>query len=204
MKRRITCHCGNTVEYNFPGRIDISKKPNIAEEILENTFLRVTCDKCGADLKPDFSMIFENVPSPMGKICIHYLPEIERTLFLAGKIDTSCERIVIGYPELREKFLIFREDLDDRAIEILKFLLLEKAESSGDLTILLQEADGETLAFYLYGLKEGEVGVSRIPLSLYEKVISTYDERARVDEVYRQISDTPYVSINKISLEEEA
>lgn len=204
MKRRITCHCGNTVEYSFPGKIDASRKPEVVEEILENTFLRLSCEKCGAELKPDFSMLFENVDSPIGKIRIHYLPEIERTLFLAGKIDTSCERIVIGYPELREKFLIFRENLDDRGIEIMKFLLLEKAAVSGDLTILLQEFDGVSFTFYLYGLKEREVGISRIPLSLYEKVISTYDERVRTDEVYRQVSEAPYVSINKISLEEEA
>jgi predicted nucleic-acid-binding Zn-ribbon protein len=204
MKRSITCHCGNKVEYSFPDTYDVSREPGIVEDILENTFLTVTCESCGAELKPDFTMIFEQVKSPFGKICIHYLPELDRTRFLAGKIDTSCERIVIGYPELREKFLIFREGLDDRAVEILKFFLLEKADSSEDLTILLQEKGTETLGFYLFGLKAGEVGLSRIPLSLYERVISTYDERAQSEEVYRELSKAPYVSINKITLEDEA
>jgi len=203
MKRKITCHCGNIVDYSFPEKIDVFKKPALVDGILENTFLQVACDSCGAELKPDFSMIFEQVTGPSGKICIHYLPEVERTLFLAGKIDTPCERIVIGYPELREKLLMFRESLDDRAVEILKFLLLEKAQSRENLTILLQEKKDAYLTFHLYGLKEGEVGISRVPLSLYEKVISTYDERVKTDEVYGQITKAPYVSINKISLEEE-
>ncbi len=204
MQRKITCHCGNIVEYSFPERIDISQSPEFISQILENTFLQITCGSCGEVLKPDLPMIFNNVDTPLGELCIEYIPELERTSYLIGNLDTSCERIVIGYPELREKFMIFNHKMDDRAVEILKFFLLEKAESQDNVTILLQDIDREQLSFYLYGLKEGEVGLSRVPLSLYEKVNSTYDERVKNDEVYRQISQPPYISINKISLEEEA
>jgi CpXC motif protein len=200
MQRETLCYCGNTVTHDYPEKLDVSESGTI-DSILEGTFLEVTCDSCGATLKPDFPVLLEQVPSPFGYITVEYFPEPERVRYLSGKIKSRADRVVIGYPELREKIMIFHGQLDDRAVEILKFLLMEKADTTDTLSILLEQIGDQELSFYIYGLKEKEVGVTGIPSTLYQRVFESLDERMK-DEVFAQITQPPYISINKITLEE--
>lgn len=201
MQRETLCYCGNTVTHDFPEKIDVSRERDTIDAILDGSFLQISCDKCGEILKPDFPILLENVPSPLGPISMDYFPEPERVRYLSGKLRSSSDRVVIGYPELREKIFIFKSLLDDRVVEILKFLLWEKAETTESLTILLEECTDEQLSFYIYGLKEKEVGVTSMPMDIYQKVFDTLQDRMQND-VYAQITEAPYISINKISLEE--
>ena len=201
MQRETLCYCGHTVKHDFPERIDLSKEPDAIEEILDGTFLQISCDACGQILKPDFPLLLEHVPSPTGSLSVEYFPEPDRVRVMAGKVSSQADRVVIGYPELREKIFIFKSLLDDRVVEILKFLLLEKAGTEASLTILLEECTDEQLSFYIYGLKEQEVGLTNLSMEIYQKVLARLDEGMQ-NEAYVQITEPPYVSINKISLEE--
>lgn len=202
MKHELVCYCGKTVEYDTPERIDVAQEPETVDKIIDGSFMTLVCDSCGAELKPEVSVLFEAVSTPFGRLSIEYMPELDRTKYYAGKRESSADRLAIGFPELREKFLIFSHEMDDRAVEILKFLLREKAENSENLKILLGEIRENEIHFYLYGLKEEEVGISKVPISLYQKVVASLDERLQ-SEVYAQICEPPYVSINKILIEED-
>ena len=200
MKRELTCHCGETVEADFPEEIDISSRPETVDEILNGSFLSVTCNSCGELLKPEFST---HIYDSGGRLDLCYLPELERTRYLAGKVETDAERVAIGFPELREKILLFSKSLDDRAVELLKFMLLEKMEEPNRADITLVEVnDQEELVFHIEGIKENEVGVSKIPLHLYTKIYDSLDERLQ-EESFSNIAEGQYVSIHKISIEDE-
>ncbi len=201
MKRETLCYCGNTVTHDFPEKIDLSQSRDAIEAILDGSFLQISCDKCGEILKPDFPILLEQVPSPLGPLSMDYFPEPDRIRFLSGKLSSLSDRVVIGYPELREKILIFKSLLDDRVVEILKFLLWEKAETTEPLTIFMEECTDEQLSFYIYGLKEKEVGLTSLPMDIYQKVLDTLQDRMQHEE-YAKITEAPYISINKISLEE--
>ncbi len=209
MKRDIVCHCGNTFQQELPDSIDLSKDPQVSQRILEGTFMQVTCDSCGETIKPDFPVHFSNFEIAGKLVDLDYIPELERTQYFRNKIETKAQRIAIGYPELREKFLASSKKLDDRALEILKFLLIEKAldkdlseHSFNDISIILNSLEDEQLSFYVYGLKDDEIGVPRISMELYNKVLNSLPERMQ-DELYSEIVTPPYVSINKISIEAE-
>lgn len=209
MKRDIVCHCGNAIQQDLPDTIDIKADPHVIQRILEGSFMEVTCDTCGEKLKPDFPVHFKNLNIAGENLDLDYLPELERTQFFRGKIETSAQRVAIGYPELREKVLVSSNGLDDRALEILKFLLVEKAldkdlENHGfnDITVILNSVENNQLVFYLYGLKDEEVAVPRLNIELYNKVLESLPERLD-NELYREIVKPPYVSISKISLEAE-
>lgn len=206
MKRDIVCHCGNTIQQDLPETIDVQQDPHVIQQILEGSFMQVTCDSCGETLKPDFPVHFINLELSGEKLEMDYLPELERTQFFRKKVDTSAGRVVIGYPELREKMLAYAHGLDDRALEILKFLLVEKAldkdlneHSFNDITIILNNIENQQLEFYLYGLKDEEVATPRISMDLYNKVLESLPERLE-SELYSEIVKPPYVSINKIAL----
>lgn len=200
MKREIQCHCGNTIETDFSEEIDLVKHPETIDEIINGTFMSVTCDTCGAVLKPEFRT---HIYDSSGRIDITFLPELERTAYLAGRVQADSERVAVGFSELREKILILKADLDDRAVEILKFLLLEKSENPEEVNIILVEIQEENeLVFHLHGMKKDEVGVTSIPFHLYRKVYESLDERV-AEEPYSSIAQGQYVSINKITIEDE-
>jgi hypothetical protein len=200
MKRELTCHCGETVEADFPEEVDISSMPETIEEILNGSFLSVTCGSCGELLKPEFST---HIYDSGGRLNLYYLPELERTRYLAGKVETDADRVAIGFPELREKILMFSRGLDDRAVEILKFMLLEKIEDPDQADITLVElSERDELVFHIEGIKEDEVGVSKVPMDLYNKIWNSLDERLQ-EEPFSSIAEGQYVSIHKISIEDE-
>ncbi len=209
MKRDIVCHCGNTIQQDLPETVDVQAEPQVIQRILEGSFMEVTCDTCGEKLKPDFPVHFKNLEISGEKLDLEYLPELERTQFFRNKIEISAHRVAIGYPELREKMLVSANSLDDRALEVLKFLLVEKAmdkdikeHSFNDITVILNSVEDNQLVFYLYGLKDEEIAVPRIKMDLYNKVVESLPERLE-NELYAEIVKPPYVSINKISLEAE-
>ncbi|MFO7849652.1 MAG: CpXC domain-containing protein [Spirochaetia bacterium] len=200
MKREITCRCGETLETDFPEQMDISKNPETIDKILNGTFMSIKCSSCGAVLKPEFTT---KIIDSGGKVDITFFPELERTRYLSGLSSTDTRRVAIGFPELREKFLLFKKNLDDRVVEIIKFLLLEKVEEPDEVTITMVDFDeGEQLVFHIEGIKEKEVGVSRIPIHLYNRVADSLEKRLE-EEPFAQIADGQYVSINKISIEDD-
>ena len=87
-----------------------------------------------------------------------------------------------------------------RIIEIIKFRLLEKSENK-NIQIYFNSRENDQLVFYIHGLKEDQLGVSRIPFSLYQKLESEIDNLLKEDEI-RLFTDGAYVSINRISLED--
>ncbi|MCF7914086.1 MAG: CpXC domain-containing protein [Spirochaetaceae bacterium] len=209
MKRDIVCHCGNTMQRDLPDTIDLSEEPQFIQQILEGAFMQVTCDSCGKILKPEFPVHFLNIKIADQLLDLDYLPELERSRYFRDKIETSAQRVAIGYPELREKMLVSAQGLDDRALEVLKFLLLENAldhdlsdHSFSDLSIILNAVEEDKLTFYIYGLKETEVAVPRVSLELYHKVVAGLSDRLDT-ELYAEIVSPPYVSINKFSIEAE-
>jgi len=209
MKRDIVCHCGNTMQRILPDTIDLSEEPQFIQQILEGAFMQVTCDSCGKILKPEFPVHFLNIKIADQLLDLDYIPELERSQYFRDKIETSAQRVAIGYPELREKILVSAHSLDDRALEILKFLLLENAldhdlsnHSFSDLSIILNAVEEDKLTLYIYGLKETEVAVPKVSLELYHKVVDGLSDRLD-NELYAEIVRPPYVSINKISIEAE-
>ena len=209
MKRDIVCHCGNTMQRDLPDTIDLSEEPQFIQQILEGAFMQVTCDSCGKILKPEFPVHFSNIKIADQLLDLDYIPELERSQYFRDKIETTSQRVAIGYPELREKMLVSAHGLDDRALEVLKFLLLENAldhdlsdHSFSDLSIILNAVEEDKLTLYIYGLKETEVAVPKVSLELYHKVVDGLSDRLD-NELYAEIVRPPYVSINKISIEAE-
>ena len=205
MKRDLTCHCGHSIEVDFPEEIDISAEPETVDEILRGTFMSVTCDSCKSDIKPEFTV---HITDSSGALDITFLPELERLRYLSGKMEIESGRDAIGFAELREKMLMYRESLDDRAIEILKFLLLEKLEDPDEaiITLVDVEKDGDAsegqLVFHIEGVKEQEIGVTKMPMRMYDRVYGSLEERLE-EEPFNSFAGGQYVSINKISIEDE-
>jgi hypothetical protein len=194
MKRTITCMCETTFEGEFPEEVDIDEDPSLMGKIQDGSFLSVSCPSCGKTLKPEFEVLVRSA-----KASWYLVPELSRMDFYSKKIDCpKGARIAIGYSELAEKLLIAQAGLDESAIEFLKYYLYVKAEESnpaGEIEIRFKEISGDTISFYIVGLKADEIAITKIPRSLYETM--RLKEKLE-EEPFKEIAKAPYISVNKV------
>lgn len=193
--RKIDCNCGMSFEVDIENKINISENPETVDKVINNSFMEFKCPSCDKILKPEYRIRFYG-----DDMDITMIPEIERDSFLAGKAKIESKQIVVGFQELREKFIIQKHNYDDRIIELIKLFLLKKADTGLDIKILFIKKEDCCLVFHIYGLKEEETGISKIPESIYNSISSNLEERMKEPEISELLS-LPYRSVNTISTE---
>ena len=192
----ITCHCGETIDTNLEEDLDLASSDNIYRSIIGGSFMAFDCPNCSNTLKTEVKIhLFDEAKD----IDIQFLPELERASYLSGKAKYSAKRVVIGYPELVEKISVIGQALDDRIIEIIKFRLLEKSPKP-EILIRFSHKDQDNLIFHIDGLRTDQVGVSKVPIEVYENISNNLDSVIE-DENISLILKPPYVSINCVYLE---
>jgi hypothetical protein len=208
-KRRIACFCEKVFEADLPTVIDVAARPEAADEVLRGEFMAVTCPACGKRLTPEFPCRFTGVSAgPLGVIDIEFVPEADRVAYLSGRLGRDLgtpDRVAIGVAELAEKLAIFRAGLDDRAVEMLKFLLVTRPGRDGapsaaagrETIVTFRGVEGGKLLFHIAGLREGEVAVARLERTLYDRLIADLANRL-AEEPYRDFCEPPYVSLRRV------
>ena len=82
---------------------DSDKNPEVMTAIISGDFMSATCPRCGKILKPEYPFkLFSNTQ----KINLYFIPELDRSPYLLGKLEYDIGtpgRVVIGYRELAEK-----------------------------------------------------------------------------------------------------
>ena len=198
--RQITCLCETQFERDFPDMIDLEKEPETVDAVRSGEFLSVSCPECGRLLKPEFPV---QLVDRSRQLDIFFVPELERNAYLRGRLEYSvpeCNRVVVGYPELVEKLAIADADLDDQGIEVAKYYLLSKAleeYQDREPVFSFKAKDGKALVFHVQGIRDDEIGVSRVPIETYERVLSQLP-KLRKQDPFSEILSPPYVSVNKV------
>ena len=214
-RRRIACFCEKVFEADLPTVVDLAARPEAADEVLRGEFMAVSCPACGKRLTPEFPCRFTGVAAgPLGALDIELVPEAERIAFLSGRLGRDLrkpDRVVIGIPELAEKLAIFRAGFDDRAIEMLKFLLVTQPGRDNDpspaggreVAVTFRGVEGGKIAFHIAGLREGEVAVARPDRSLYDRIVADLANRLAA-EPFKDFCEPPYVSLRRVEQDGEA
>jgi hypothetical protein len=199
--RHIACFCESSFDAEIPESADLTTDAGVEEQILSGDFMAVSCPACGKRLTPEFAFRLTGVKG-VGEIFL--VPEADRGAYLLGTLDYSPgapARVVIGFPELAEKVLIFGRGLDDRVIEIMKYYLLTgaagpDAEAEGDVSLLYRGEDEGKHLFHILGMKEGEVGVARLAGAIYRKIAADVEHRVK-EEPFSDFCQPPWVSLRK-------
>jgi hypothetical protein len=197
----ITCHCSAIVDLNFPELIDIDVEPDYFRQLLEGSFLTVTCPNCGTVLKPELQVRL--CSTRRGLDCL-VVPELERLSVYRGKITAPPGvEILVGYSELFERARILRDGFEIKNIEIIKYYLLSKAEEQepeADITVLYNGQAGGKLEFHILGMKSGQTGIIRLPRS---SIDASASDSTIEDPRFGELFLGQYRSIRKLSFLEE-
>ena len=199
MIQKIPCFCDNSFSADIPEEINLDADPKRLEELLNGTFLNFTCPACGKKHKPEF---FIRVVWPSKKTEFEVFTEMERGEFYRRKKETAGSTLkketVIGYPELAERILVHKDNLEPVAVEALKYFLYLKAEEKypdDEPEIWYSGLAGEkSLEFHIHGIKADEVAVMKIPASLYEKYRDDYKKHPKA-EIFNVLKVRSYISV---------
>jgi hypothetical protein len=200
--RQVTCMCESVFDADLPEEVDLDETPGVMDSILKGDFLSVRCPSCGSLLKPELRV---RLLSKKSKLDLVMIPELERMSLYMGQagIPDGAEALV-GYAELFERARILTDGLDPAAIEILKYLMLQKAEEQApeaEISVAYAGKKEGKLAFHLTGLKEGEVAVLPVDLRSYEKSLA--DKKRSLGEApFDSIFKGPYRSIRMLEAED--
>lgn len=199
--RSVTCPCEAVFEADLPEAVDLDDRPQALAEILEGTFLAVQCPECGNLVKPDLTV---RVVSGSRSLDLQVVPEVERFAFYRGAVAVPRgAEAVIGYRELVERVKAVQDGISPRALEVLKYLLLARAQQDAPEAEIIIEYTGReegSLVFDVWGLKEGEAGMIRVPVELYEKTLSELG-RKTAEEPFSRIFSGTYRSVRALEAE---
>jgi len=198
----ITCICERSFDAEVPEALDLAADGTALPSILEGSFLNYRCPSCGKLLKPEFPL---RLVSASRKAEIRFLPESERGSFYAGAVKTPAGAdVVIGYPELLDRIRALQAGLDPRALEIMKYVYLEKAEEKcpdGEIRVYLGGVEGDSILFHIHGMAKDEIAVVKASRAMYDKTLKDLPNRAKMAP-YSTILTPPYISVRRLDLEE--
>ena len=184
-RETVTCPaCGNVQNFIVWQSLNGDLDPEAKQQLLDGTLFRFVCSKCGCTSHVDYNILYHDMTH---KAMIYYVKAefVEQTIDAMTDAENKMgfamsgyrKRIVTDQNTLREKAIIFEHGLDDRVIEIIKFIYLANAsdsfpEAKIKTIYFLMEDDKYTLALI------GDSQLSaEIPNNMYDEVKAEFAER---------------------------
>ena len=198
MKRKITCFCENAFDVDVPELIDLDSG-NYLDEIQNGSFLNFNCPSCGKKHKPEFQL---SLTWPSKKLDFEVFPELDRGEFYRRKKqprETGPNKLetIIGYPELADRLALIKAGFEPAPVEAIKYYLHLKADEQypdDELDIWYYGSDNASIEFHIHGIRENEVAVMKIPLSLYEKTLADFQKNPK-SELFSALRVNSYLSV---------
>jgi len=199
MKHKIPCFCDNTFVVEAPEEINLDTDPRYVEDILAGNFMSFPCTSCGKKHKPEFPL---TIQWPSKNLVLEVLPELERGTFYRRKAkkEESQKETVISYPEMAERVAVIKDELVADAVESVKYYLFMKADEKypeEDISVWYNSKKQNSLEFHVHGIKDNEVAVMQVPLSLYEKTLEDFRKNPK-EEPFSSLREKSYCSIQNV------
>lgn len=209
IKQEVKCpKCGELTEVTVWQSVTSADSPDLKDDILKGKLNMFVCAKCAHTALMPEPMLYTDAEK---KLMITFAPcsdeaskailfnKIKETSKESGELDGLDDynlRFVTAYNELMEKILIFDSGLQDKAVEMLKLLvLMQEPEKMEQRICMFGKKDGEEIEIMVQDKSDGKLYTSRIPMLSY----NTVSEQLRASGVkYKsfdwEIIDAEYAS----------
>jgi len=219
--RTLKCpKCGEEVEFQVNASLNADRRPDLREQILNESFQKGNCGKCGAAFRMDPQMIYLDVGRgqwmaafPSGKYEDWTTVEAEtRQAFAkaygkkaapdAQEIGEELKpRLVFGWAGLREKLIAEEQKLDDVELELLKISFLRgidnpPIEPGTELRLVGVDAEESELVLAAFEATTGELNEElRVPRDLYDEIAA---DKKGWQELRGELADGLFVDYRRL------
>lgn len=184
VKQSVKCpKCGQMSEITVWHSITVKDSADLKNDLLSGKVNIFRCPSCEtAALMPspllyhdeDRKLMISFSPCNDKAVAEKLYKDVKKASEESGELEKYKGynlRFVTDYNELLEKILIFENDLNDKAIEVIKLMILSQDEEHADDRICrFGKAEGDSLEFMVQDVKENRVYTSRVPKETYETV----------------------------------
>ena len=132
VKTTVRCpQCGKEIDFTMWQSIN-DEMPFALKDIITGKLFEAECKKCGKKANVHYPILVNDMAH---RVMIYYIfPEdkeqTEKALEFMKNMYDGRVRIVTDQASLREKVAIFKEELDDRIIELLKLSILAQMQNN--------------------------------------------------------------------------
>lgn len=183
-KQNVRCpKCGQMSDITVWNSITVKDSPDLKEDLLKGKINIFRCPSCSqAGLMPT-PMLYHDEEK---RLMISFSPcaeehmkkklfeEIKNTSKKSGELkglEGYNLRFVTDINELMEKILIFDNDMNDKAIEVIKLMILSADEDKADRRICrFGKSENGNMEFMVYDEIERMMYTSAVPYQTYETV----------------------------------
>jgi len=210
--------CGEPVDFEVVMSVNADRRPDLREAILNGSFQRQACAKCGTSFRLDPEMNYLDVGRgqwiaafPIAKLAQWKIVEEQaRSTFAraygekapaAAREIGGClrARVTFGWAALREKLLAAEHQLDDTTLELVKIAILRGLDNSpvgADTELRLVGVEGSELVMaWIRAVNEEVVEGLRVPRSLYEEIAA---DPTGWQALREELSAGPFVDMNRL------
>lgn len=210
--------CDHPITMEAVGSVNADRRPDYRDDILENTFQDIACEKCGETFRMEpefiyldagrgqwiaslpFNRMRDHLDEETGTQAIFdqsFGPQAPQAAQAVG--DALTVRVTFGWPAVREKIFVKELGLDDAVVELLKMDLLRRLPeaplSEGVELRLVGSSDQELTFAWIDAMSEGVISDFSANKQLYDDIEAAEKDWA---PIRAQLTDGPFVDMQKL------
>jgi len=183
-KESIRCpKCSQLHELTVWSSITVSDSPDLKLDLLGGKINLLRCDICGQTALLPNPLLYHDEEQ---HLMISFIPcadaEKKQELFdeikenfrkneELQKLENYHFRFTTDYNSLLEKILIFDQGMNDKAIELIKLMILmQEPKKMEKRTVVFGKKENNELEFFVRDASDGMCYTSRVPMLTYETV----------------------------------
>ncbi|MCQ5128792.1 CpXC domain-containing protein [Butyricicoccus faecihominis] len=170
-------HCHEESEHKVIDHINIDRTPEMREKVRDLSLFRVKCPNCGETVLAVHPCLYHDMSNGFMVWLWNEEEPVPTADFdpLAGYKLREVETM----NAFREKIAVLELGLDDRAVEIMKLLLLMRLRHDLDVVeLVFHELDARTGDFrFVAVLSDGVEQYAAMPGALYQRLKQDVEER---------------------------
>jgi hypothetical protein len=174
-------HCKNQSKRRIMDHINVDKQPEMRDRVRDLSCFRWVCPVCGKTSLVVDACLYHDMSEAF---MVWLLPDGKPTDAPAATPLADYQlRYVTDMNSFREKIAVLELGLDDRALEIMKLLLLVQLQTDLDVVeLLFHGLDDRTGTFtFVAVLSDGAEQYVTMPGTTYTKIALDVAERLRTD-----------------------
>lgn len=130
ISKLVSCpKCEQQTAVDFACSVNTESDPDVREKIMDESFFRWKCPKCGFQTKLFHPLLYSDLKN---NFMVYYIPKVERSQIADEKLEKEFselkdikKRVVPELNAMKEKIVLFEGKYNDMAIELSKLAVAE-------------------------------------------------------------------------------
>lgn len=193
VKQQVNCpKCRNTIDVKLWTSINPQLAPSLRKKIMDESLFDFYCPKCKYKSQLQYPFIYNDMKN---NFILYFIPYVNKNRIDFNKankeypqLNNKKKRLVKELNQVKEKIMIFENNLDDKAIELTKYSLNTVIRNKSnkyvsDAYFCMLDKDTERIGFSFFFDDRKKPLYHATKIEAYNKYASTIEKTKAFDEL---------------------